>query len=83
MGLFSIINVNTRLLILANVVEFLRQASLNVFSYYPNLKICLDFNGSQPIYTYKHYAYKSVYLLPMVNNMAVEERNKLKINAIF
>ena len=43
---FFIIKVNTGLLILANVVEFLRQASLNVFSCYPNLKICLNFNGS-------------------------------------
>ena len=34
---------------------------------------------------YKRYAYKRVYILflIMVNNMVVEERNKLKIDSMF
>ena len=47
MGLVSIIKV---------------KEGLNVFFYYPNLKICLNFNGSQPTDAYKRYAYKRVYI---------------------
>ena len=65
MRLFSIIRFDTRLLIFAKFVEFLKiskvKAGLNVFSFYKHedmLKICLNFNEPQSTYTYKRYAYK-------------------------
>ena len=61
MGLFRIINM--RSLIFVKNVEFLRQGRLKCIFFLPSMKICLNFNGSQPIYTYKLCAYKRVYIL--------------------
>ena len=59
MRLFSIIRFDTRLLIFAKFVEVLKISK--VFSFYKHedmLKICLNFNEPQSIYTYKRYAYR-------------------------
>ena len=67
MGLSSIIRFNIGLLTFAKFVEFLKSGTvnawlLNVFSFFYQrenmLKLCLNFNESQPIHAYKRNGYK-------------------------